>query len=305
MKEKAKGRRCSTLPLCLVLTSAVAVPALTRNPQTPAVAYQREFELWQQERIKDLKENWLPLIGLFWLEEGDNSFGSDKTNSIKLPAPSAPAKAGVLTLRGGEVVLEVADGVNLSSGGKPVLGREPVFSRSGRPTVLELGSLRMFIIQRGARYGLRVKDLNSTAIREFKGLQTYPLNEAYVVTADFVAMQGKTIAVTNVLGDVQQVPAPGELRFRLNGQNLRLVPTGSGRGRLSIVFSDLTKKNGTYPGGRFLDAEPAKDGKVVLDFNRAYSPPCAFTPYATCPLAPRENQLQVAIEAGEKYAGPH
>jgi len=137
------------------------------------------------------------------------------------------------------------------------------------------------------------------------GLQTYPLNQDYIVTADFVPTEGKTIAITNVLGDVQQEPTPGELRFRLNDQDLRLVPTSGGRGRLFIVFSDLTKGKGTYPGGRFLDAGAPVNGRVLLDFNKAYSPPCAFTPYATCPLPPRENQLPVAIEAGEKYVRQH
>ena len=273
--------------------------------QTPDAAYQAEFKKWQQEAVKALKENWLPLIGLFWLKEGENTFGSAKGNVIELPASSAPAHAGVLVRRGNEVTIKVADGAKVTSGGKPVREQKLVASPPGLSTKLELGSLRMSLIQRGNRYGLRVKDMRSPAIAQFQGFHTYPLNQAYIVTADFVAAKGKTLAVTNVLGDVQQVPAPGEVRFRLNGQELRLTAMEGDGGSLFFVFSDLTKKKDTYPGGRFLEAAAPKDGKVMVDFNRAYSPPCAWTPYATCPLAPKENQLQVEIPAGEKFAGHH
>jgi uncharacterized protein (DUF1684 family) len=178
-------------------------------------------------------------------------------------------------------------------------------SPPGPPTTLEVNTLRMFIIQRGNRFGVRVKDLNSLAVREFTGLRMYPLSSAYMVKADFVPGNGRMMSVPNVIGDKQQVPVAGEVRFRLNGQELHLDAMEGSDGELFIVFSDLTKKKDTYPGGRFLDAAAPKDGKVVLDFNKAYSPPCAFTPYATCPLPPKENQLQVEIPAGEKYAGHH
>jgi hypothetical protein len=288
------------IALAIVLGSCTPLLA-----QTPDAAYRAEFQKWQQEQVKDLKDNWLPLIGLFWLKEGENTFGSAKGSAIELPASSAPARAGVVVRKGKEVAIKVADGAKVTTNGKPVREAKLVASPPGPPTVLELGSLRMFVVQRGNRFALRVKDMRNPAINEFKGLQTYPLNQAYIVTADFVAAKDKTMGLTDVLGDVRQVPVPGEVRFRLNGQELRLTPIEGENGTLFFTFSDLTRKKDTYPGGRFLGAPAPKNGKVVLDFNKAYSPPCAWTPYATCPLPPKQNQLQVEIPAGEKYAGHH
>lgn len=296
-RQEAGGRRW-VVGAALLLATSVPVFA-----QTPDAAYQQEFKKWQQEQIQDLKENWLPLVGLFWLKEGDNIFGSDKDAAVSIERSYLLGREGAFRLRQGSVWFEAVPGSNVRLGKASFKEAILVPSPPGPPTVLEAGPLRMFVIQRGKRYGVRVKDLNSEAIRGFKGMETYPLDKAYIVTADLTPADGKSMAVPNVLGDVQQVPVAGEARFRINGKELRLKAMEGSAGTLFFVFSDLTKKKDTYPGGRFLDAEPAKDGKVVLDFNRAYSPPCAWTPYATCPLPPKENQLQVEIPAGEKYAG--
>lgn len=271
--------------------------------QTPDAAYQQEFQKWQQEQIRDLKENWLPLVGLFWLKEGDNILGSDKDAAISIERSYLLGREGVFRLRQESVWFEAVPGSSVRLGNASFKEAMLVPSPPGPATVLEAGPLRMSIIKRGKRFGVRVKDLNSPAVREFKGLQTYPLDQGYIVTAELAPAEGKTMAVPNVLGDVQQLPVAGEARFRMHGKALRLKAIEGSDGTLFFVFSDLTKKKGTYPGGRFLDAEASKNGKVVLDFNKAYSPPCAWTPYATCPLPPKENQLQVEIPAGEKYAG--
>ena len=173
--------------------------------------------------------------------------------------------------------------------------------------MIELGALRMHVIKRGTRLGIRVKDLNSEAVRKYAGPVFFPLDMDYRVTATFVPSDGKrTVDVPNVLGDVTPTPISGEVHFKINGQDLTLTALGGDPAKgLSFVINDLSSKTDTYPGGRFLDTDPVVDGKVVLDFNRAYSPPCAVTPYATCPLAPKENRLQVAIPAGEKYVKKH
>ena len=165
----------------------------------------------------------------------------------------------------------------------------------------------MFVIERGDRLGIRVRDLNSAAVRNYAGPVFFPLDMNYRVTATFAPSDGKkTVAVPNVLGDVTPSPVVGEVRFKLNGQDLTLTSfEGDQKEGLSFVISDLTSKTDTYPGGRFLDTDPVVDGKVVLDFNRAYSPPCSVTPYATCPLAPKENQLPLALAVGEKYDHKH
>ena len=308
-KRKTSARRTIAEPICvglrwsaalLVLACSVAVVA-----QAPDAGYRAEFAKWQQEQIKDLKENWLPLVGLFWLKEGDNPFGSAKDARVWVERSYLLRREGSFRLNKGQVWFDPspASHVRLGKARIPEVKLTP--SPPGPPTVLEAGPLRMFIIQRGSRYGVRVKDLDSPAVRQFKGLEWYPLDGRYVVTADLVAGNGRTMMVPNIIGDKQETPVAGEVRFRLNGQDLRLDAMDGGNGALFIVFSDLTKKKDTYPGGRFLDVAAPRNGKVILDFNEAYSPPCAFTPYATCPLPPKENQLQVEISAGEKYSGHH
>jgi len=174
---------------------------------------------------------------------------------------------------------------------------------SGKASLVELGSLRMKVIQRGDRVGIRVKDVNSASVKDYKGPIFYPLQAQYRVTADWVPSDGKkTVSVPNVLGDVTPTPVAGEARFKINGQEFRLEALGGDEKKgLFFIFRDLTSKTDTYPPGRFLDSDPVTNNQVILDFNEAYNPPCAVTPYATCPLPPKENQLAVAIPAGEKY----
>jgi uncharacterized protein len=285
-------------PKLLAAGLLIVIACASGYAQTPDLAYQAEFKKWQQEQIADLKENWLPLVGLFWLKEGDNSFGADPHAAISLDRKYMLPREGVFTLKDGKVEFHAAPGSHAKFGSVRV---EQVLMSTSPATTLELGQLRMLVIQRAKRFGLRVKDMDSPAIRDFKGLQTYPLHKGYIVTAQFLPGNGRTMSVPNIIGDRQDVPLVGIARFRLNDQEQHLWAMDGGDGKLFIVFSDLTKKKDTYPAGRFLDAGPVSGGKVILDFNKAYSPPCAWTPYATCPLPPKENQLQIEIPAGEKY----
>src|SRR5437667_7051754 len=159
------------------------------------------------------------------------------------------------------------------------------------------------LIVRGERVGIRLKDLDSAAVRNYRGPDFFPLNINYRVVAKWEPAEGnRTVDVPNVLGDVTPTPVSGTAVFRLNGQEFRLTDLSEDpKTSLFFVFSYFTSKTETYPGGRFLDAEPPENGTVVLDFNRAYNPPCSVTPYATCPLAPKENRLALAIPVGEKY----
>ncbi len=270
-------------------------------------AYQQSFEKWKAELVDDLKENWLPLAGLFWLKSGTNTVGTDSANDIVLPNGSAPAHAGSFEFQGGDVTVKIVLDAHATIAGKPVTTAKLQPDTSGDRTVVELGGLRMHVIARGQRMGIRVKDLNSLAVRNYPGPVFFPLDPAYRITAMWVASGGKkTVDVPNVLGDVTPTPVAGEVRFKIDGQEVRLTDLGGDPSKgLFFVFSDLTSKTDTYPGGRFLQTDPVANGTVVLDFNRAYSPPCAVTPYATCPLAPKENRLSVAIPAGEKYERTH
>lgn len=291
-------RRAFILALALAATVSFAL-------QPPDAAYLKDFEKWKSELVDDLKQNWLPLAGLFWLKPGANTFGSAADNAIVLP--SGPRHAGTFQLQGDAVSVELLPGVAAKIGGKDDAKAQLQADVTGKPTVIELGTLRIHLIKRGARLGIRVKDLNSQAVQKYTGPVFFPLDMTYRVTATFVPSEGKkSVDVPNVLGDVTPTPISGEVHFKLNGQDLTLTALGGDPTKgLSFVISDLTSKKDTYPGGRFLDTDPVADGKVVLDFNRAYSPPCAVTPYATCPLAPKENRLQVAIPAGEKYLRKH
>lgn len=291
-------RKLSIVVLALAATFSFAV-------QPPDAAYVKDFEKWKAEMVDDMKQNWLSLAGLFWLKPGANTFGTADDNAIVLP--SGPAHAGTFRLQDDDVSVELRPGVAAKISGKDESKAQLLADVTGNPTVIELGALRMHLIKRAARLGIRVKDLNSAAARNYAGPVFFPLDMTYRVTATFVPSdEKKTVDVPNVLGDVTPTPIPGEVHFKINGQDLTLTALGGDPAKgLSFVINDLSSKSDTYPGGRFLDTDPVVDGKVVLDFNRAYSPPCAVTPYATCPLAPKENRLQVAIPAGEKYVKKH
>lgn len=276
------------------------------------VAYQKDFEKWKASLISSRKKNWIPLVGLFWLKEGANRFGSDESNQVALPKGSTPAQAGVFTLQGDKVTVELASGVAATIDGKRVEGGKPESpaqlqsDATGKPTILQVGTIQMHVIQRGKRIGIRAKDLNSEAAKAYQGPIFYPVDMSYRVVAKLQPSNGKLMVdVPDVLGDITPVPSAGVAVFTIHGHEYRLTDLGGDANGLSFVFNDLTKKTDTYPGGRFLDTGPVVNGTVVIDFNRAYNPPCSVTPYATCPLTPPENRLDVAIPAGEKYDRVH
>jgi uncharacterized protein len=276
--------------------------AASSAPAAPDAEYVQSFEKWKAEEIDNLKQNWLPLAGLYWLKPGANSFGTAAENAVVFP--KGPAHAGEFDLEGKEVSIKVLSDAHVAIAGKAFATAKLDADVSGHPTVIEMASLRFHVIVRGERVGIRVKDLESAAVANFKGLIFYPLDMNYRVTATWEPSDGKkTIDVPNVLGDVTPVPVAGTVAFKIDGQEQRLTALGGDPSKgLSFVFNDLTAKTeSTYPGGRFLETDPVVNGTVILDFNRAYNPPCAVTPYATCPLAPKENRLAVAIQAGAKF----
>ncbi len=267
---------------------------------TSDAAYEKSLARWKQKRIDDLKRDWLPLAGLAWLKPGENSFGSDASSRVLLPK-SAPAHGGVFLLNGDQITVRVREGVRVTSGGRRVRELKLAPDDPGPETVLKLGSLRIHVIKRYQRYGIRIKDLASPEIKKFAGLSYFAVGSGYLVTGTFEPLPGKKVTIPDVTGDVNEVEVPGVVRFQLQGREFTLAPLPSDNGRLFFILEDQTKGKETYPAGRYLYADPPVDGKVVLDFNRAYNPPCAFTAYATCPLPPKENKLPVRIEAGEKY----
>lgn len=265
-----------------------------------------DYEQWHQKRVESLRaeDGWLNLAGLYWLNEGENTFGSDAANALVFPE-KAPKKLGVLTLKDGKVAFKKQQGVDVQ-----FLNQEntPNFVfQEGKAVTLQYGSFRWFIIKRGPKYGVRLRDLENPNVAHFKGVDRFPVSEAWKLKGTFETPQTpRTIAITDVIGLVSQQPLVGHVVFTLNGKTHRLAATDGGGGKLFIVFKDTTAGHETYGAGRFLYLDkPNADNSVTIDFNKAINPPCAFTEYATCPLPPNENRLPIAITAGEKNYGTH
>jgi uncharacterized protein (DUF1684 family) len=273
------------------------------------VNYKQSIEKWREERESRLKadDGWLTVAGLFWLHDGDNSCGSDPKAEIQLPAGRAPAKVGVFQFHGDKASFRGAPGLAVRINGKPAVGTADLKSDAGgsSPDVVSFADFSMLVIKRGPKYAVRMKDIHSEMRRDFHGLKWYPVKESYRVIAKFTPHgKSETMPIPNILGQTENEPSPGYATFRFKDREYRLDPVLE-NDRLFFIFRDLTAGKTTYGTGRFLYAEMPKEGKVVLDFNKAYNPPCAFTPYATCPLPPPQNRLNVTIEAGELKYGDH
>jgi uncharacterized protein (DUF1684 family) len=270
--------------------------------------YSQEISQWQTERLTELKseDGWLTLVGLFWLKEGENKFGSDPANELVLPQSKIGPKAGVLILKDGVVRIETPVKTGFTVDGKAVASLELKSDADGSPTVLHLGSLTLQIIKRGDKLGLRVKDKENPDRLNFQGTQFYPTDLKWRIDAQFVPYNPpKPVSITNVLGMESGEASPGAVKFEVDGRSYQLdAITEKGESRYFMIIADKTSGNETYPAGRYLYVDPPDaSGRMVIDFNKAYSPPCAFTKFATCPLPPRQNRLPFAIEAGEKYSG--
>ena len=288
-------------------TQPTPAPAPTQQAAAP-VSYEEGLEQWKAKRLANLKseDGWLTLIGLFWFKEGENRFGSDPTVEIVLPEGKAPALAGTFRLAAGKVTIDAKPEAKITSKGQPVTTLELKSDEDGEPTVLEMGSLSFHVVKRGERLGLRVKDRENPARAEFKGTDYYPPDRKWVVGARFEPYNPpKQVPILNVLGMETEETSPGELAFEVDGRPYKLEALKEkGEEQFFIIFADQTSGKETYGAGRYLYADPpGADGRVTLDFNRAYSPPCAFTRYATCPLPPAQNRLPLRVEAGERYLG--
>ena len=264
-------------------------------------AYRAEIEKYRQERIEELTapNGWLAVRGLFWLHEGVNTAGSDPAAEIKLPERVAK-KLGVFTLKSGQVTFTADPSAFVAAEGKPVTSY--TFARPGEKSAIVSDGVTIFMLRRGDRVGLRMLDPESTQRKTFPGLKYFPLDPAYRLHAKFVAYPTlKDVPVPNVLGQLVKMESPGYVEFTLKGRTYRLEPVYETEAHqdLFFIFKDLTSRTDTYEAGRFLHTPLPKGDVVDLDFNRAYNPPCAFTEFATCPLPVKENQLQVAIKAGE------
>lgn len=273
----------------------------------PSRSHEEEVERWRAARIARLTgpDGWLTVVGLHWLADGVNSIGADPTNTIVLPADRAPSRVGAIRLGSGRPTFAPDAGVHVISDGRAVTG--PLELRDdleGSPTVLELGSLRFHVIRRYQDHlAVRVRDLESRARAGFHGIEHYPVGGRWRIEARFEPYQPPKVSRVPTVLDMEEVyETPGALVFEYEGETHRLDAfLEAGETDLFIVFADQTTGKQTYGGGRYLYTKQADHrGIVVLDFNRAYNPPCVFTAHATCALPLPQNRLPFPVLAGEK-----
>ncbi len=264
--------------------------------------YAQEIEKWQQARFTSLKkpDGWLSLAGLYWLEEGENSAGSDSANTLIFPA-GAPL-VGTFILDGESVFFRTERDVAVTYKERLVDNLQIFGENITDLPILQHESLSWFVLKRGNRVGIRLRDASHPNITKLKKIDRYPINSDWRVTATFTPYAPpQSIPVANVLGTINDTPSPGVLEFELNGKSWQLQTLDSDD-EFFIIFSDESNGEGTYDAGRYLyTKKPGEDGAVILDFNKAFNPPCVYTPYATCPLPPQGNHIGLKITAEEKY----
>lgn len=274
-----------------------------------ASAYTKEIESWRSQRVERLKapNGWLSLIGLHWLKDGANSIGSGKDNAIVLA--KGPAKLGVATLDHGKVSIVIDPGTGATIDGHKKTSSVLLDDSHPDPTTVTFGTVSFYLIDRNGKKGLRVKDSAAATRTHFLGLDYFPIDPSWRVEAKWLPFKpAHTLEIPNVLGDIDKSTVPGKAVFTRNGKTYELLPVleEPDAKELFFIIADRTSGKQTYGAARFIYTDMPKDGKLVIDFNKAYNPPCAFTPFATCPLAPPENRLPIPVTAGEKkYRGGH
>ncbi len=302
--------RTPILHVVAVALVLVTVDCRAPNHLTVDAAWLASLDRWRAERNEEIggADGWITLVTRSWLAEGASRVGSDPGSEIVLPKDRSPPLAGTLFRERERLRFVAPEGVEVTVDGNPKREIDVADDHDGHPTVWALGSLTFRVIRRQDRFALRVKDSAHPARAAFKGLTFYAPNPAWRLRARLVpSSSGKTIPIVNVLSQVKDMPSPGTLKFDVDGRSYGLdVVIDDDHAGLFVLFKDSTSGHGSYPPGRFLYTDmPAADGSVELDFNRAFSPPCAFTSFATCPLAPRQNELSLKIDAGERFDGPH
>jgi len=286
---------CITAGLLFALATATADPLA-------------DTRAWQTRRNTDLRntEGWLALAGLFPLRDGELALGSAADNDIEFPA-LAPAQVGILTVASTVLRFQASAGVAVRHGDKRITSVDLLSDEApDGPTRLQLGTLSWWVIERVGRRWLRLSDREHPTLRDPHPLEHFPISNEWRVPARLQRVpDAPAVAVPTVLGVPSLQVAAGVLQFELSGRQFRLRALDGDNGRLFVIFADATNGTTTYGAGRFLWADaPDEAGHTQLDFNRAYNPPCAFTPFATCPLPPPGNTLDLEVMAGEKnWAG--
>lgn len=294
----------STTIAAATLAIAVAVAAAQAGDD----AYQKQITDWRQHRVERLTAptGWLSLIALDWLKDGKNTLGSAPDNSIVVA--QWPAHLGTITLEHGTATIAIdpaAAGVLIDGSKKSAAAL--LDDTNPKATVVSSGTVMFYVVKRGDRWALRVKDSEAKTRKEFVGLDYFDIDPSWRIEANWEPYDPpREVEEPNILGEVEKVVVPGAAVFERDGKKFRLEPIieTPGDTELYLVFADRTSGKETYGAARFVYSEPPKDGKIIIDFNKAYNPPCAFTPYATCGLPTQQNRLDTRVTAGEKkYRG--
>lgn len=292
---------------CIVLLIIMIPFSYAQETSAEHQKYVEEIKAFHQKRIDNLKKEngWLNLVGLFLLQEGKNSFGSNKKNNLIFPKGKCPEFIGNITLKNNIVTIEIKKGIIVWNDDKKVTKQLIYKNEDENPIVLKYKSLRWFVIKRGDDFYIRLRDLESENLQSFHDINTYPIDEQWKVEAILDTTTKNKIEVTDVLGHINNEESAGTLVFTIDGKEYRLDALDEGD-NLFVIFADKTNETATYFTGRFLNVKKAdENGRVYLDFNKAINPPCAFTDFATCPLPPKQNMLPISITAGEKRYGKH
>jgi len=265
-------------------------------------AYKVEIEGWRSNHETELRadDGWLTLTGLYWLKDGINTIGKGGEYDIQLTGNFKQARFGEIDFHDGKAVLKVEPGVDAAAAGKPVSEIEMQSDDTGPATKITTGSQTFYLIKREDKFGIRLKDSENDERRNFSGEHWFPVDQSYRVTGTFEPFDvPKDVEIPNVMGGTFKMKSPGIVKFKLQGKDLSLQPVVEDEKSLFFIFKDRTSNNETYGAGRFLYTENPVNGQVVLDFNKAENPPCAYTTFATCPVPPSQNRLDVEIKAGE------
>jgi len=269
----------------------------------PALAREQETILqWRKNRDASLRQEhgWLTLVGLDWLSEGENRIGRAGDNDIHIPG--GPDYWGTIVLTGDRLLFKRATGSDVTVNGAAADEIELVADNAGEPTVVQSGTITFHVIFRES-YGLRVSDSQAPARMNFTGVPNYEIQPDWRIEGQLIpAEAGQTIEIGNVLGQVSPTQVLGTFEFERGNSIYRLVGLGDeSSDSVWFIFADRTNGHGTYAAGRFLYSEGLpQEGRLVVDFNKAYNPPCAFNEFSTCPLPPQENRLDLAVTSGEK-----
>ena len=282
---------------------------LVSHPGAQAAdAYTQSIEQWRAQRSASLKkpDGWLSYAGSGIVNPGKNTIGTASDSTIVLPR--GPAHLGTLILdANGKAAFRAARGSDARIDGKPVKGTVKLQDNAGgaKPTRIDIGEAWFYLVRMDDLIGWRFRDPQSPRLQSFRGIDNFAIDPSWRIVADWQAFEpAREIELMTIINTLQKAPVPGKDVFERDGQHFELQPVLEDDGQLFFIFTDKTSGKETYPAARFLYADPAKDGKVVLDFNKAYNPPCALSPHVVCPTAPPQNRLKLRVEAGEKIYRP-